>query len=139
MFNVEHFCSGLSGRFPALFLTPDSRPALHLPPNRATMATMPNYRPPPMRPAMGLFPEQDHHFLKTTAKALGITKCEFLRRIVHDAKVAYLQSGLYELPPEIKSTSKMKHDSSGLPLPPRKLGERVTTIPQPATNGSNDT
>jgi hypothetical protein len=42
------------------------------------------------------------HFVKATAKRLGISVAEFTRRLFDAALVEYLGNGLYQLPDEYK-------------------------------------
>jgi hypothetical protein len=41
------------------------------------------------------------HFLKTTAKQLGISVAEFVRRVLDLTLIEYLKVGLYRLPAEL--------------------------------------
>jgi hypothetical protein len=45
-----------------------------------------------------LLPAQDRHFIVSTAKTLGISQGEFIRRLINDSKLRYLETGLYQLP-----------------------------------------
>lgn len=64
------------------------------------------------------------HFVQTMAARLGVSKSEFIRRVLDNTLVDYAKSNLYELPPEF----------TACPIPPLPK-----TAPHRLANAKNGT
>jgi hypothetical protein len=59
---------------------------------------------PPPRPRLKLFgvllSPEDHRFIEVSAKRVGVGKSEFVRRIIHNERLRWIERGLYDWPRE---------------------------------------